>query len=490
MLLVGGAYVFGGQFEASARVPVLMQSGDPAGDPLMRFGVDPASGAALGDATLQVKAAIGERDAIGGTLAYGATLAFTLPTGTGDEFSGNDLPTVHALGLASFTRSRLTTTFNLGGVVRETAAFANITQGPGVVWAAGASFRVLDQLWAGGELFGELVPGGKRTMAGDEVLLNTIEGLAGVHYRITRPMDLGIAVGRGVTTGPGTPAVRGIVTFSYTPGAEDLKPIHPPRAPEPPKDTDNDGVKDSLDECILEIEDKDGYRDDDGCPDPDNDGDGHLDAADGCPTQAEDKDRFQDEDGCPDLDNDQDGVADTKDKCPLVSEDKDGFADGDGCPENDNDKDGILDTLDKCPKEAEVINGTADDDGCPDKGNSLVVLSPDRIELLESIQFSGSRISRSSNNVIGQLGATLRAHPEILRVRLTVHVQPTRNAAADQKLSDTRAKAVRDWLVNYGIDALRLQSSGFGGQKPLVPATSRGAQEINDRVELIILERK
>ena len=135
-------------------------------------------------------------------------------------------------------------------------------------------------------------------------------------------------------------------------------------------------------------------------------------------------------------------------------------------------------------------NGTTDDDGCPDKGNSLVVLSPDRIELLESIQFSGTRISRSSNNLLGQLGATLRAHPEIVRVRLSAHVQPSRNAKADQKLTEARAKAVRDWLVNYGIDALRLQSNGFGGEKPLVPATTRGAQQINDHVELIILERQ
>ena len=52
-----------------------------------------------------------------------------------------------------------------------------------------------------------------------------------------------------------------------------------------------------------------------------------------------------------------------------------------------------------------------------------------------------------------------------------------------------KRKAVRDWLVEYGIDPLRLQSAGFGGQKPLVPPTQKGAQLINDRIELIILER-
>jgi outer membrane protein OmpA-like peptidoglycan-associated protein len=491
MLMLGGAYAFGGRFEAGARLPLLLQSGDAAGDPLMRFGIAPASGAALGDLTLHAKGNIGYADALGGELAWGAGVAMTIPTATDDEFAGSELPIARALMLGSLTLgSRLTITLNAGGQLRQTTSFANITQRSGGVWASALSFRVLDKLWAGGEVFGEITPGGRRTMTGDEVVLNTIEGLAGVHYRSARTLDVGIAAGRGVTSGPGTPAFRGLVTLSFTPGAETLRPIHPPRAPEPPKDTDDDGILDKVDNCPSDAEDRDEFADEDGCPDPDNDKDGHLDAADKCPTQAEDRDRFEDDDGCPDRDNDKDEIADRQDKCPLVPEDKDEFEDGDGCPEADNDKDGIVDGVDKCPKESEVINGTTDDDGCPDKGNALVVLSPDRLELLESIPFSGTRIRSSANNILGQLGATLRAHPEIVRVRLSAHVQPTKNAAADQKLSEARAKAIKDWLVDRGIDALRLQTSGYGGQKPLVPANSKGAQEINDRVELIILERK
>jgi len=266
--------------------------------------------------------------------------------------------------------------------------------------------------------------------------------------------------------------------------------LRPPRPPEPEKDADADGIKDELDTCPNEPEDKDLFDDADGCPDLDNDGDGIPDNADKCPLDAEDRDNFRDDDGCPDKDNDGDGVPDDKDKCPLVAEDKDGVADADGCPDPDNDGDGLLDKVDKCPNEPEIINGNNDDDGCPDKGNALVVLSPDRIETLESVQFNGTRVAKSSHNVLGQIGATLRAHSEIARVRLTVHVQPTSSASADKTLSEQRAKAVRDWLVEYGIDPLRLQASGFGGTKPLVPASSKGAQQINDRLELIILERK
>src|SRR5690606_19253030 len=119
------------------------------------------------------------------------------------------------------------------------------------------------------------------------------------------------------------------------------------------------------------------------------------------------------------------------------------------------------------------------------RGNSLVVVSPDRLEMLEEIQFTGgSRIARSSLNVLGQVGATLRANREIVRVRITVHVQPTRNRQADKRLSEQRANAVREWLIDWGVDPLRLQASGFGSTKPLVDPSSRGASQINNRVEL------
>lgn len=66
----------------------------------------------------------------------------------------------------------------------------------------------------------------------------------------------------------------------------------------------------------------------------DADQDGILDNLDRCPNKAEDKDGFEDEDGCPDLDNDHDGVADTADKCPLEAETINGFRDSDGCPDD------------------------------------------------------------------------------------------------------------------------------------------------------------
>jgi OOP family OmpA-OmpF porin len=98
-------------------------------------------------------------------------------------------------------------------------------------------------------------------------------------------------------------------------------------------DSDNDGVPDDVDQCPDIPEDRDGFQDEDGCPDFDNDNDGIYDTQDKCPNDPEDFDGFQDEDGCSDPDNDGDGIPDKFDKCPNTPEDKDGYQDEDGCPD-------------------------------------------------------------------------------------------------------------------------------------------------------------
>jgi len=98
-------------------------------------------------------------------------------------------------------------------------------------------------------------------------------------------------------------------------------------------DRDRDGVGDLDDRCSESLEDRDGYRDADGCPDADNDRDGIPDATDRCPDAPEDPDGFEDGDGCPEPDNDLDGIPDAYDHCPRTPEDRDGVEDQDGCPE-------------------------------------------------------------------------------------------------------------------------------------------------------------
>jgi hypothetical protein len=492
LMQIGGAYALLGRFELGAHLPLYQQSGDAP----MAGNAKPVKGTATGNLAVHLKARLLRAHGGAGAFALGASAIAALPTATKDQFTGADQPEGRFLVLASFTPaaldSRIAISVNAGPVIRKQSSYENITQKSAVAWGGGLSVRILDELWATGELFGETTPSadGQKPMSGGApppTALSAVEGLAGLTIKPDRRVSVGLAVGRGVTAAIGTPDLRGVVTVSIVPGAAPLAPIHPLV---PDGDADGDGIPDSVDQCPHDPEDKDGFQDQDGCPDPDNDRDGIPDAQDKCPLDPEDKDGFEDADGCPDPDNDHDGIPDKLDKCPNDPEDKDGFEDLDGCPDPDNDHDGIPDEKDRCPNEPETINGFQDDDGCPDKGDSTIILSPDKIETLDPIQFTGIKLARGATPLIEQVGATLRAHPEIVRVRVTVHVQPTSDPDADQARTDKRAQAVRDWLVQWGVAPARLEVRGFGGSKPLVPPDQRGAAKLNERIEFIILERK
>jgi OOP family OmpA-OmpF porin len=185
---------------------------------------------------------------------------------------------------------------------------------------------------------------------------NSLEIDGGVHVTpLSSPFGVLAGGGAGIIEGVGVPKFRAIVGVTYT--AES-------------RDRDNDGIPDNQDRCPTAAEDRDGFEDADGCPDPDNDGDTILDKDDKCPNQAEDSDGFQDTDGCPDPDNDNDGVDDSHDQCPDKPETKNGYKDDDGCPdEPDRDNDGVPDAKDQCPDQPEDTDGFQDTDGCPDPDN-------------------------------------------------------------------------------------------------------------------------
>ncbi len=233
------------------------------------------------------------------------------------------------------------------------------------------------------------------------------------------------------------------------------------------------------------------------CPEAgcDRDSDGIPDAVDRCPDEAEDKDGFQDDDGCPELDNDADGVADNQDKCPMVAEDKDGFQDDDGCPDPDNDLDGVPDPSDACLDQLETKNGFQDTDGCPDE-------LPANAKILEGVlpkvgfKLFATDFAPGTTKQLDAVVLALVRNPEL---RLAIHVHTddevvTRGLYADnQELSQGRAEAVMAYLVAKGVAAERLVAKGFGDSQPAVsPAGLTGAKlkavrVMNRRIELHLI---
>jgi outer membrane protein OmpA-like peptidoglycan-associated protein len=257
------------------------------------------------------------------------------------------------------------------------------------------------------------------------------------------------------------------------------------------RDRDDDGIMDKNDACPDEAEDKDGFQDEDGCPDLDNDNDGVADATDKCPNEAEDKDGFEDDDGCPDPDNDKDGVLDGVDRCPLEAEDADQFEDEDGCPDADNDGDGVLDGADQCPDTPPATR--VDGSGCP-----LAKTEQER-QLLDTgmIRLSGVKFDSGKAEIKPEFGArldsvaaVLKQWP-ILKVEIAGHTDSRGGDAMNQRLSERRAQAVVDYLKakDPALDATKFSVRGFGESVPIADNATAEGQALNRRVEFKVLNR-
>ena len=219
--------------------------------------------------------------------------------------------------------------------------------------------------------------------------------------------------------------------------------------------------------------------------DKDTDGDGIPDSVDKCPNEPEDKDGFQDEDGCPDPDNDGDGILDKDDKCPNEPEDKDGFQDEDGCPDPDNDGDGIPDDKDKCPNEPETVNGYQDEDGCPDE---IPAALKKFTGVIKGINFKtgSAEITKDSHTVLDNAVQVLVDYPDV-KLEIGGHTDNVGKAEFNRELSQKRADSVKTYLVGKGISAARLTAVGYGMDKPITSNKTAKDKAQNRRTEYTLL---
>lgn len=74
------------------------------------------------------------------------------------------------------------------------------------------------------------------------------------------------------------------------------------------------------------------------------------------------------------------------------------------------------------------------------------------------------------------------------RFQLAGHTCNIGSDAYNQHLSQRRARAVKDWLVQQGYPASQLQTTGLGKKKPVADNSTEEGRKLNRRVEIRTLE--
>jgi outer membrane protein OmpA-like peptidoglycan-associated protein len=93
-------------------------------------------------------------------------------------------------------------------------------------------------------------------------------------------------------------------------------------------------------------------------------------------------------------------------------------------------------------------------------------------------------IEPESEKILATVVEVLEADPA-LKLEIQGHTDNVGTPAANLKLSNERAAAVRSWLVGRGIAAARLTSAGLGDTKPVADNKTEEGRAKNRRVELV-----
>jgi outer membrane protein OmpA-like peptidoglycan-associated protein len=127
----------------------------------------------------------------------------------------------------------------------------------------------------------------------------------------------------------------------------------------------------------------------------------------------------------------------------------------------------------------------------PAPKQKIVVIEKNRIVLQKKIHFETAKatIARDSFAILDSVVDVLANHPEIRKVRIEGHTDSQGSLALNRRLSAERAQAVRDYLIQQGVVPERLESQGFGPDRPIAPNNTIRGRELNRRVEFVILEQ-
>lgn len=111
---------------------------------------------------------------------------------------------------------------------------------------------------------------------------------------------------------------------------------------------------------------------------------------------------------------------------------------------------------------------------------------PSKPFVLDDVQFATGRATIRPDSY-PRLDALVEymTHKKTTHLEISGHTDNAGKKAANKKLSQQRADAIRDYLVSKGIGADRIKAVGYGDEKPIAPNDTSEGRQKNRRIEAI-----
>lgn len=113
-----------------------------------------------------------------------------------------------------------------------------------------------------------------------------------------------------------------------------------------------------------------------------------------------------------------------------------------------------------------------------------------KIEIMEKVQFEVDQaiIQPVSYQLLDDVALVIKENPQIKRISIEGHASAEGDDWHNLDLSDRRAKAVRDYLIQHAVDQTKLVATGYGETRPIADNNTQEGRERNRRVEFNVVD--
>jgi len=111
------------------------------------------------------------------------------------------------------------------------------------------------------------------------------------------------------------------------------------------------------------------------------------------------------------------------------------------------------------------------------------------IDQMIHFDFDKSTIKKESYPILEDVASVMKNNPQIKKIRIEGHTDWIGTDEYNQKLSERRSNAVKEFLTNKGIDASRMEAVGYGESRPIADNKTAEGRAKNRRTEFNVIEQ-